>query len=317
MNNIFKKVKMFVKDNVVLFFLFFITIFFAIASDKFFTSKNIFLVIRQVSVLGVCALGVAIITLSGSLDISIGNQMTFVALICAYMMINLEINMWVAIGVSLLVSLVIGLIIGWTIDFFKINPFVATLAFGTILSGGSFALTGGYQIAHFSEAFKFISQGYIGDVPMPVIIMLIIIAIGSFVLNKTYFGRYIYTVGGNAEAARLSGINVNKVKICAHVIGSLLAGVAAIMMASRLNTVSTTAGDSYTFDAMTAIMLGGVSVRGGKGKTSGILIGMLIIGVLNNGLTLIGVETFFQSIIKGIIMLIAICSDSLIYRSRG
>lgn len=152
---------------------------------------------------------------------------------------------------------------------------------------------------------------------MPVILMIVILLIGAFVLNKTYIGKFIYSVGGNEEASRLSGININRIQIGAYVAGGFLAGIASIMMASRLNSVSTTCGDGYTFDAMTAIMLGGVSVRGGKGKTSGILIGILIIGVLNNGLTLIGVQSFIQSIIKGIIMLAAICSDSLIYRKRS
>lgn len=309
--------KDFLTDNVIALVLVALFVFFSISSDKFLSVNNIFLVIRQVSVLGVVSIGAAVITLSGGLDISLGNKMTLIALVAAHMMVNLGLNMWIAIAAAIALSVVLGLITGLVINTFKINPFVATLAFATIFSGISFGITGGYQIAHFSDSFKFISQGYIGVVPMPVIIMIVCLLIASFVLNKTYIGKYIYTVGGNEEAARLSGINVDVVKIGAYVVGGLLCGIAAIMMASRLNTVSTTAGDSYTFDAMTAIMLGGVSVRGGKGKTSGILIGILIIGVLNNGLTLIGVETFIQNIVKGAIMLAAICVDSIIYRKRG
>lgn len=307
----------FFTDNVIALVLVALFVFFSLSSDKFLSVNNIFLVIRQVSVLGVVSIGAAVITLSGGLDISLGNKMTLVALVAAHMMVNMGLNMWAAIGAAVALSMILGLITGLVINTFKINPFVATLAFATIFSGISFGLTGGYQIAHFSDSFKFISQGYIGVVPMPVLIMIVCLLVAAFVLNKTYIGKYIYTVGGNEEAARLSGINVNAVKIGSYVVGGLLCGIAAIMMASRLNTVSTTAGDSYTFDAMTAIMLGGVSVRGGKGKTSGILIGILIIGVLNNGLTLIGVETFIQNIVKGVIMLAAICIDSIIYRKRG
>ena len=319
MNKAMKKIdaKSLISENVILLVLIVICIFFSIASDKFMTTNNIFLVIRQVSVLGVVSLGAAIVTLAGGLDISLGNQMTLYALICAYLMVNKGVNMWVAIGVTLIVSLIGGFIIGIVINTFKINPVVATLAFSTVLSGISFGITGGYQISHFTDGFKFISQGFIGAVPMPVILMIVILLIGAFVLNKTYIGKFIYSVGGNEEASRLSGININRIQIGAYVAGGFLAGIASIMMASRLNSVSTTCGDGYTFDAMTAIMLGGVSVRGGKGKTSGILIGILIIGVLNNGLTLIGVQSFIQSIIKGIIMLAAICSDSLIYRKRS
>lgn len=309
--------KRLVQDNVILLVLIALFIYFSIASDKFLTSSNVFLVLRQVSVLGIVSLGAAIISLSGGLDISLGNQMTLYGLVVAYMMVKMNLSMGLAIPVVLLLSLGVGLIIGTIIVKTRINPFVATLAFSTVFSGISFGITGGYQISKFSDAFKFIAQGYVGPIPTPVILMITILIIGAFVLNKTYIGRYIYSVGGNAEAARLSGINVEAIKIGAYVVGAFLAGIAAIVMASRLNSVSTTSGDSYTFDAMTAIMLGGVSVRGGKGKVSGILIGILIIGVLNNGLTLIGVESFIQSIIKGIIMLLAICSDSLIYNKRS
>ncbi|MDO4345029.1 MAG: ABC transporter permease [Eubacteriales bacterium] len=319
MNKLWKKIdaKSFVQENVILIVLIVICIFFSVASDKFMTSNNIFLVMRQVSVLGVVSLGAAVITLAGGLDISLGNQMTLYALICSYLMVNKGMNMWIAIIAALAVSLIGGMVIGLTINTFKINPFVATLAFSTVLSGISFGITGGYQISHFSDEFKFISQGFVGSVPMPVILMLVILMVGAFVLNKTYIGKFIYSVGGNEEASRLSGIGVNRIKIGAYIAGGFLSGIASVMMASRLNSVSTTCGDGYTFDAMTAIMLGGVSVRGGKGKTSGILIGILIIGVLNNGLTLIGVQSFVQSIIKGLIMLAAICSDSLIYRKRS
>lgn len=312
-----KSVVEFLQDNVILLVLVALFAYFSVASDKFLTTNNVFLVLRQVSVLGVVSLGAAIITLSGGLNISLGAQMTLCGLVCAHIMVNMELSMAIAIPVTLVLSLVIGYIIGAVIIKTQINPFVGTLAFQTVFSGVSFGITGGYQISKFSEPFKFISQGYIGVIPVPVILMLLILGMGAFVLNKTYIGRYIYSVGGNAEAARLSGIHIDKVRIGAYMAGSLLAGVAAVMMASRLNTVSTTSGDAYTFDAMTAIMLGGVSVRGGKGKVSGILIGMLIIGILNNGLTLVGVPSFIQQIIKGVIMLGAICSDSIIYRKRG
>lgn len=312
-----EQAKRLVQDNVILLVLILLFAYFSIASDKFLTSTNVFLVLRQVSVLGIVSLGAAVVSLSGGLDISLGNQMTLYGLVVAYMMVNMQLSLVVAIPVVLVLSLAVGLIIGTIIVKTRINPFVATLAFSTVFSGISFGITGGYQISKFSDAFKFIAQGYIGPIPTPVILMAVVLIIGAFVLNKTYIGRYIYSVGGNAEAARLSGIDIQKVEIGAYVVGAFLAGIAAIVMASRLNTVSTTSGDSYTFDAMTAIMLGGVSVRGGKGKVSGILIGILIIGVLNNGLTLVGVESYIQSIIKGIIMLLAICFDSLIYNKRS
>lgn len=306
-----------VQDNVILLVLIALFIYFSAASDKFLTASNIFLVLRQVSVLGIVSLGAAVVSLSGGLDISLGNQMTLYGLVVAHMMVNMNLGMGVAIPIVLLLSLAVGTVIGVIVIKTRINPFVATLAFSTVFSGISFGITGGYQISKFSDAFKFIAQGYIGPIPAPVILMVLILILGAFVLNKTYIGRYIYSVGGNAEAARLSGINVEAVKIGAYVVGAFLAGIAAIVMAARLNSVSTTSGDSYTFDAMTAIMLGGVSVRGGKGKVSGIMIGILIIGVLNNGLTLVGVESYIQSIIKGIIMLMAICFDSLIYNKRS
>lgn len=311
------KIKNWVKDNVILLVLIVIFCIFSLVSDKFLATQNIFLVLRQVSILGIVSLGAAIITLSGELDISLGNQMTLYGLIVAHMMVNRGLSLVAAIPVVLLVSAGVGAIIGFIIVKTKINPFVATLAMGTVFSGISFGITGGYKISKFSEPFKFIAQGYIGSIPVPVILMLIVLILGAFVLNFTYIGRYIYSVGGNAEASRLSGISVERMKIGAYIAGAVLAGAASIVMAARLNSVSTTSGDGYTFQAMTAIMLGGVSVRGGKGKVSGILIGILIIGILNNGLTLVGVESYIQQIIEGLIMLGAICSDSLIYNKKS
>ena len=261
-----KGIKSFLQDNVILLFLLLLCVFFAVSSDKFLTANNLFLVIRQVSVLGVASLAAAIITLSGGLDISIGNQMTLYALVAAHLMVNRKMSMAVAIPAALCLSLAVGFVIGYIINKFQINPFVATLAFSTVFSGVSFGITGGYQISHFSDAFKFISQGYVGAVPMPVILMLITLVAGAFVLNKTCLGRYIYSVGGNEEASRLSGINTQKIKIGAYVAGGFLAGIAAVMMAARLNSVSTTCGDGYTFDAMTAIgrlILPHVSPRSG------------------------------------------------------
>lgn len=316
MNNTkYKKVLKFVKSYLMTIVLVLLIVFFSIANEYFFTFNNLINVTRQVAVLGISGLGIAFVMLSGSLDLSLGSQMSLAAVIASKLMIEHGVAVPIAILATLITSTVVGLLIGYSINKLKLNPFIGTLAASTALGGVTYLLTNGATIQGFSEGYKFIGQGEILGIPVPIILMGIILLIGSFVLNKTIFGRYIYTVGGNVETARLSGIKTNLIKVIAFGIAGLLIGVAAIMQSSRLNIVNATLGSSYTFDAITANMLGGVSAKGGVGKISGILIGILIIGVLSNGMTLMGIQSYWQSVIKGMIMFFAIAMDSFVDRA--
>jgi ribose transport system permease protein len=188
---------------------------------------------------------------------------------------------------------------------------IATFATQTIFKGLAYIISGGTPINGFTVDFKIIGQGYIGPIPVPVIIMVICFALGSFILNKTYFGRYFYAVGGNEEAAKLSGIRVGRVKYLVYSLSGLFAGLAGIVMLSRTNSAQATAGDGYEFDVITCVVLGGVSVTGGYGKLSNVVAGVLIIGALTNGMVLMNVSSYVQLVVKGLVLAFAVGFDCI------
>lgn len=309
-----KQVYNFIKNYLMTIVLVMLILFFAVSNEYFFTWKNFFNVCRQVAVLGVCGLGISFIMLSGAIDLSMGSLMTVLAIFVAKMMVEWGLSPVIAVPVTIACGTLFGFIIGFTINKLHIPAFIGTLAFSTVLGGVAYLLVGGQSVKGFPDGFKLIGQGYLGPIPVPVIILVLILLLGNFVLNHTVFGRYVYTVGGNAETARLSGLDPVKIKVICFSIAGALGAVAAIIAASRLNSVNSSVCSSYSFDAITANMLGGVSAKGGVGRISGILVGILIIGVLSNGMTLMNVQSYWQDVIKGIIMLFAIAMDSFIDR---
>lgn len=309
-----KKLYSFAKNYLMTIVLVLLVVFFALSNEYFFTVKNFFNVCRQVAVLGICGLGLSFIMLSGAIDLSMGSLMSVLAILVAKMMVEWGIAPWLAVVLTVIIGAMIGCLIGTTINKLHIPAFIGTLAFSTALGGIAYLLTNGASIKSFPDSFKLIGQGYLGSIPIPVIILILILILGNFILNHTIFGRYVYTVGGNMETARLSGINPMKIKIICFTIAGALGAIAAIISASRLNSVNSTICSSYSFDAITANMLGGVSAKGGVGRISGILVGILIIGVLSNGMTLMNVQSYWQDVIKGGIMLFAIAMDSFMER---
>jgi len=291
-------------------------IYFTFSTEYFFSVNNLLNVTRQVAVLGICGLGIAFIMLSGAIDLSSGSAMTVLAIFAAKMMVAFNQPVWFTIIVTLIIGTLIGFIIGFSINKLDIAPFIGTLAFSTTLGGIAYLLCDGKAISSFPEGFKFWGQGYIGIIPIPIIIMFVLLLLGSFILNKTVLGRYIYVVGGNRETARLSGLNPKKIKILCFSIAGFLFAIAGLLTASRLNSVNTSVCSSYSFDAITANMLGGVSAKGGVGRISGVLIGILIIGVLSNGMTLMNIQSYWQSVIKGVIMLFAVAMDSFMSKQN-
>lgn len=312
-----KKVYTFIKNYLMTIVLVLLIIFFSLASEYFFSMNNLLNVCRQVAVLGICGLGISFIMLSGAIDLSMGSVMSVLAVLVAKLMIEAGLNPFLAIVLTLICGALLGLLIGITINKLHIPAFIGTLAFSTSLGGVAYLMTDGQSIRDFPDLFKWIGQGYIGVIPVPIIFLILILLAGSFILNHTVFGRYVYTVGGNQETARLSGLNPERIKIICFTIAGLLGGIAAIIAASRLNSVNSTICSSYSFDAITANMLGGVSAKGGVGRISGILVGILIIGVLSNGMTLMNIQSYWQNVIKGAIMLFAIAMDSFMDRQAG
>jgi len=284
---------------------------FSLANPRFLSSSNLFTIARQVSMLGIASIGMTFVILISGIDLSTGSIITFVNIVAAFLMVNMGFGMAAAVIVSLLLSTLVGLLNGCLISTIGIPAIIATFATQIVFEGASYLLSGGTPIYGFDERFKIIGQGYLGPVPVPVIIMIVCFAVGSFILNKSYFGRYFYAVGGNEEASKLSGIRVGRTKYLVYALSGLFAGLAGIVMLSRTNSAQPTAGLGYEFDVITCVVLGGVSISGGFGKMSNVIAGVLIIGILTNGMVLLNVSTYMQMIVKGIVLVLAVGFDSL------
>lgn len=197
----------------------------------------------------------------------------------------------------------------------NISPLISTLGTMTIFSGLTYMITGGKGIFGFPDSFSFIGQGYLLNIPIPIIILVAVYAFGFFVLNNTRYGRYLYGIGANEKASVLSGVAVKKVKYTAYMTSGLLSALASVVMLSRVNSALPNLGEGLEFDVVTAVVLGGVSVNGGEGRLQGVVIGLLIIAVLSNGMVLLGVGNYSQAVIKGLVLLIAVGIDNLSKRS--
>jgi ribose transport system permease protein len=299
------------RNRAIYVFLIIMLIFFTVMNNNFMTTNNLLNVAKQISIFGIASIGMTYVILLGGIDLSTGSLISFVNIITAYFMVNLKINPWLAIVLSIIISAAIGFANGWIIATIKMPPLIVTFASQTIFGGLAYIICNGRPISRFDASFLEIGQGYLGLIPIPIIIMIICFAIGAFILTKTYFGRYFYALGGNEEAAELSGINVKKTKCLVYSLSGLFAGIAGIVMLSRANTGQPNAGLGYEFDVITCVVLGGVSVNGGSGKISNVIAGVLIIGVLSNGMILMDVSSYMQMVIKGIILLLAVGADCI------
>jgi ribose transport system permease protein len=288
-----------------------LVIAFSFATENFFSQRNLINVFRQVTMIGITAFGLTFVLITGGVDLSTGSMLALTGVTVTMLMVNLGIPPWLAIILALLLSALMGLINGLATVYLHIHSLVSTLATMQIYSGIAFILTRGQTIFGFPESFDVIGKGYIGAIPIPVVIMITIMLIGWIVLNKTKLGRYTYAVGGNKEAAKLSGISVNRIIIVAMVICGLSSGIAGIIMASRVGLGQANISASFGFEVITAVMLGGGSIDGGEGKVSGVLIGVLIMGVLSNGLVMLNVYEYYQLVIKGLVLLVAVGFDKI------
>ena len=284
---------------------------FAIANPRFIATANLINIVRQVSMFGIAAIGMTFVILIAGIDLSTGSVIMLVNTVCAHLMVISGMNMYAAVAISLIVATLIGLFNGAMVAFIGIPAIIATFASQTIFEGVSYRINGGTPIFGFEEGFRVLGQGYIWVIPIPVLVMAACFLAGSFILNKTYFGRYFYAVGGNEEASRLSGIRVRRVKCLVYALAGFFSGLAGIVLLSRTNSAQPGAGSGFEFDVITCVVLGGVSVSGGHGKLSNVLAGVLIIGILSNGMILMGVSAFDQMIVKGIILILAVGFDCI------
>lgn len=311
------KVTNFLKGQAIWVVFIVLVVAFSIANPRFITASNLLIMLRQVAVWGIAAVGMTFVILLGDIDLSTGSIITFVNILCAYLMVNKGVGMVPAIIITLLASVLIGLLNGFMVSTIGIPALIATFASQTAFSGIALILCNGQPINGFTESFKIFGQGKIGIVPIPVIIMIICFAVGSFILNKTYFGRYFYAVGGNIDAARLSGIRTGRVKYLVFALSGFFAGLAGLVLLSRTNSGMGNAGLGYEFKVITCVVLGGVSVAGGYGKMSGVIAGTFIIGALNNGMVLMNINTWIQDIVLGIVLVLAVGFDCLQNKKRA
>ncbi|ARD48899.1 ribose ABC transporter permease [Sporosarcina sp. P33] len=287
-----------------------IVVIISIMSPSFLTLNNLFNVLRQVSINALIAFGMTFVILTGGIDLSVGSILALTGAVTAGMMSG-GMDPILAMLLGVLLGVLLGAINGLIIAKGKVAPFIATLATMTIFRGLTLVYTEGRPISGLGDSFTFqmLGKGYIFGIPVPVITMAISFAVLYFILKKTTFGRRVYAVGGNEEASRLSGINVDRIKIYVYSLAGGLTAIASLILTSRLNSAQPTAGNMFELDAIAAVVLGGTSLTGGRGWIVGTLVGALIIGVLNNGLNLIGVSSFFQQVVKGAVILIAVLLD--------
>ncbi len=290
-------------------------IFFSMTTDSFLRTENLWNVTRQIAMLGVSAVGMTCVIITAGIDLSVGSVMSLTNIFCASLMVKLGFDPLVAILLSLILAVIIGLINGAIINEFNVPPLIATLGTMTSLRGFSYVLCGGMPVFGFPDRFRILGQGYFGPIPIPVIIMICIFVLGWFFLNRTRYGRYIYGLGGNEEAARLSGINVKQIKYMAYMISGLLTGIASIIMLSRINTGQPKIGTGFEMEVITAVVLGGVSISGGQGKLTSVFIGVLIMGVLANGMILMNVSEYYQMVTRGMVLLAAVIFDNMSKRT--
>jgi len=277
----------------------------SILSDRFLTVNNLTNILRQSTINGIISVGMTLIILTRGIDLSVGSILALSAVITADML-QKGMPVYLAIPFGLLVGAGLGLISGWLVTKIKVPPFIATLGVMTFGRGLALTYTQGKSITGLPEAFRFSGVGYLGSIPMPIVIALVVFLVAYIALTRTKFGEYIYAIGNNEIAAKLSGISVKKYVASTYVITGALSALAGQILIARLNSAQPVAGIGFEFDAIAAVVVGGTSFEGGEGTITGTILGVLIIAVINNGLNLLDVPSFYQAVVKGIVIALAL-----------
>lgn len=285
---------------------------FSLASKSFLTLGNILSVGRQMSFTGIAAIGMTLVMLTGGIDISVGSMLAMAGVLCAKLSADVGLPLWIAVVITLLIGALFGLINGAAVTRLHIPALIATLATQTILKGIAYLLTNAVPVKNLSATYKFLGQGYIfGIIPVPLIITVALYVLAWWYLDKTYLGRRVYLSGGNEEAARLSGINTKWTITGTYVFSGVFAAIAGVLMAARLGSGQPSVGSGFEMDVITATVLGGISVNGGKGKVVNVFVGACIMGVLANGMTMLNINQYLQWIINGLVLLFAVTMSNL------
>jgi ribose transport system permease protein len=312
--NIFKRtgssILEFIKENIgILMGFIALCVVMSIASPAFLTKDNILNILRQVSTNSNLALGMTLAIIICGIDLSVGSIVALSGTIAGGLIAFSHIPIPIAILAGILVGTLAGAFNGIAIAYTGIPPFIVTLAMLNIARGAAYVYTGGQPIRVMKDSFNVIGAGYLGPIPLPVIYSFIFLIITSIILNKTKLGRHIYAVGGNKEAARFTGIKIKKVEIFVYTFSGFMAAFSGVVLAARMFSGQPTVGQGFELDAVAAVVLGGTSMMGGIGKIGGTFLGVLVIGVLNNGLNLLNINSFWQLIVKGVVILVAVYVD--------
>jgi ribose/xylose/arabinose/galactoside ABC-type transport system permease subunit len=316
-SNVNKEIKRYLHNSAMVFIFLGMCAIFAVSSPTFLTINNILNVLRQISINGILAVGMTLVIISGGIDLSIGPLVAIAGVISALILETNPELFLLAVLAGIVSAAIMSMWTGFLVAKMSIAPFIASLSTMSVAKGLVLVISSGIPHTISNETYVKLGNGYLWDpkltgnlaLPIPVLIITIIAVITGIILYQTKFGRYIYAVGGNVSAANASGINVSRVIFFTYVLNGLLCGVAGIVLAARITSGQPTAATGYELDAITAAIIGGTSMTGGVGKIGGTLIGALIIGVLNNGLVLLGVSSYYQQIVKGVIIAIAVLLD--------
>lgn len=289
-------------------FLLFLMLAFSISTPIFLSIKNLTNILRQISIVGICTVGMTMIILSGGIDLSVGSIVALTGIILAKLLVS-GMSVTPAVLIALFLGTLLGFINGLLINKISIPPLIATLGTISVYRGLSYIITGGIAVHGFPESFRVIGQGYIGILPLPVIIQLLVYIAGFYILYKTPLGRYIYGVGSSEKVSYLSGVDVPKVKYFVYTFSGFLSALAGVVMLSRLNSGLPNTATGFELDVVTAVVLGGISITGGEGRLEKSILGCLIIGVLSNGMLLLGIPEFYQMLAKGAVLIAAVGID--------
>lgn len=290
---------------------------FSITAPNFLTMTNIFNVLRQVSITGIIAVGMTFVMITAGIDLSVGSIAGFSGVSAAILMVNHGMNPVLVSIIMCLLGVGLGLVNGFFISVLDIPPFIATLGMMVSIRGLAYIVTGALPVFGFDKAFTILGQGYFGPVPIPVVVMAICFAFGIVFLQKTRPGRHIYGIGGNEEAARLSGVNIIKIKLLVYGVSGFMSALAGLVVLARTNSGQPNAGEGYEMDVITGVVLGGVSMSGGQGHLGMVIIGVLIMGILQNGMTMLGINEFVQQFVRGLVLIAAVAFDSFVKKRKA
>jgi ribose transport system permease protein len=286
-------------------------ILFTLLTRAFLTFDNFIVILRQISVIGICAFGETLVVISGGIDLSVGSTVALSGVTAAVLAKFLLVPVPLAFLAGILVGAICGVANGALTTRIRIPPIIVTLGTLTMIRGIAFIVVGGNTVFGMPLSYRVLGRSYIGFIPIPVLIMIIVFALFFLLLNNFRFGRHIYAIGSNEEAAVISGINVNRTKMAVFALSGLMAGISGAILSSRLDSGQASTGEGLELDVLTAVVLGGVSIAGGRGRLGSVFVGVLIIGILANGLILLNVQHFYQLVIKGGVLLFAVGLDTL------